>query len=86
MESDGVIMNTTSLFEGKSIETFQEWFGERPVISLGPLDFALFERQATVSLTGMEVEAFLDKAMENIGPNSVIYVSADLIFNSFHTY
>lgn len=81
-ECDGAIMNTTHLFEGKSIEAFQEWFGERPVISLGPLDFSLFEKQTTASTTGMEVKAFLDTAVQKHGPNSVIYVSTSLILRS----
>lgn len=75
-ESDGAVMNATPIFEGPAIETFKEWFGDRPIICPAPLDFPLIGRQKSDSPVAVAVEAFLDAALQKHGPNSVVYVMA----------
>lgn len=76
-ECDGVILYTNVLFEGPALDLWQEWFGTRPVIAVGPMppvvDLSQAEREGDPRVLN-ETETFLDRALYNFGPSSVIYV------------
>ena len=83
LECDGAIINTASTFEKPAIEAFQEWFGERPVISAGPFGFPLVdkedkekEKDTPLDLQEQKIRSFLDSALEKYGSHSVLYVSS----------
>lgn len=76
-ESDGVINSTHRLYEGAALEKWQEWFGSKPVMAVGPLSPPSSEAdiiKETQSDIGREVEIFLNKAFDKHGPKSVIFV------------
>ncbi|KAH8110135.1 UDP-Glycosyltransferase/glycogen phosphorylase [Phellopilus nigrolimitatus] len=74
-ECDGIVINSTPLFEKPAIEAFQKWFGERLVICPGPFDFPIIHNDKDNSPVALEVDSFLDAALKKHGPNSVIYFS-----------
>ncbi|KAI5120747.1 hypothetical protein M0805_007821 [Coniferiporia weirii] len=77
-ECDGAVMNTTPLLEGPAIEAFKQWFGDRPIICPGPLDFSVIKREKNVVNSSSETLAvltFLNSALEKHGANSVVYFS-----------
>ncbi|PAV17483.1 UDP-Glycosyltransferase glycogen phosphorylase [Pyrrhoderma noxium] len=87
LECDGAIINTASTFEKPAIEAFQEWFGERPVISAGPFGFPLVdkedkekEKDTPLDLQEQKIRSFLDSALEKYGSHSVLYISFGSIF------
>ena len=69
------MLNTIPEFEEDAINAVQSWFGDDPVFSTGPFDFSLIERKEETSPGALEVRAFLDKALKDHGPHSVLYVS-----------
>lgn len=79
-DSDGVVLNTTHLFEEPAITAFKSWFKDKPVISAGPFDFPLVKRVRDLSPGAQEVHSFLDSALKTHGPHSVIYISFGTIY------
>ena len=77
-ECDGVIHSTNKSFEGEAVTKWQEWFGSRPVFSVGPLSppasAADIAKQRELSPAGQEVETFLNGCLDKFGPSSVVYV------------
>ncbi|KAI5118935.1 hypothetical protein M0805_003759 [Coniferiporia weirii] len=82
-ECDGVVATSNRIFEGPAFDAWQEWYGSRPVIGIGPMalpiDATSLEREKAQSPLAGEVDTFLNKALEKFGKRSVIYVS----FGSF---
>ncbi|KAI5115708.1 hypothetical protein M0805_003487, partial [Coniferiporia weirii] len=78
-ECDGVVATSNRLYEGPAFDTWQEWYGPRPVIGVGPMslpiDTTSLEREKAQSPFAGEVDTFLDKALEKFGKHSVVYVS-----------
>ncbi|KAI5117422.1 hypothetical protein M0805_004053 [Coniferiporia weirii] len=78
-ESDGIIAASNRLYEGPVFDVWQEWYGSRPVIGVGPTsvpaDATSLEREKAQSPLACEVNEFLDKALEKFGKHSVVYVS-----------
>ncbi|OCB90742.1 UDP-Glycosyltransferase/glycogen phosphorylase [Sanghuangporus baumii] len=79
VECDGVIHCTNRIFEGAALSKFQEWFGSKPVLAVGPLSPPAsvedVEREKSKSPIGQEVEVFLNNALDEFGQNSVVYIS-----------
>ncbi|KAI5117418.1 hypothetical protein M0805_004050, partial [Coniferiporia weirii] len=78
-ECDGVIATSNRLFEGPAFDTWQEWYGSRPVVGIGPMavsiDATSLEREKAQSPLAGEVDTFLNKALEKFGRHSVVYIS-----------
>ncbi|KAL5488485.1 hypothetical protein ACEPAI_6603 [Sanghuangporus weigelae] len=78
-ECDGVIHSTSRAFEGEALKKWQEWYGTKPTIAVGPLSPPAsaedIERERAVSPVGEEVEIFLNNALDKFGPNSTVYIS-----------
>ncbi|KAH8110155.1 UDP-Glycosyltransferase/glycogen phosphorylase [Phellopilus nigrolimitatus] len=74
-ECDGIVINSTPLFEKPAIEVIQKWFDERPVICPGPFNFPIIHNDKDNSPVALEVDSFLDAALKKHGANSVIYFS-----------
>ncbi|KAI5117423.1 hypothetical protein M0805_004054 [Coniferiporia weirii] len=78
-ESDGIIAASNRLYEGPVFDAWQEWYGSRPVIGVGPIsplvDVTSLEREKAQSPLAGEVNEFLDKALEKFGKHSVVLVS-----------
>lgn len=69
---------TSKLYEGPTLAKWQEWYGTKPTIALGPVsppsNAVDLERETTMSTVGKDVKTFLDNALDKLGPHSVIYV------------
>jgi hypothetical protein len=78
-ECDGVVHATNSLYEGPTLEKWQEWFGRRPSLAVGPIytDPQVTKQSGQQALTpeGLNLMKFLDDALEQYGEKSVIYVN-----------
>lgn len=82
-ESDGVVMATSSLYEGGCLDSWREWFGPRPVFNVGALSPpASAEEMTKVKKTpiGTEIVKFLDNMLNHHGRYSVIYVSLCVVW------
>ncbi|KAL5488481.1 hypothetical protein ACEPAI_6599 [Sanghuangporus weigelae] len=79
VECDGVIHCTNRIFEGATLSKFQEWYGSKPVIAVGPLSPPAsaedIDRERSKSSVGEEVEVFLNNALDKFGRNSIVYIS-----------
>lgn len=76
-------MNSSPILEKDALEAFQEWLGDRPVLSVGPFDFPIIDRSGKIqrldtSSASSEVESFLSATLERHGPKSLIYVCVNL--------
>lgn len=82
-ECEGVIHFSSRLYEGEALEMFQEWFGTRPVLAVGPLsppaNASDIEREKAKSPIAGEVELFLENAFERFGAYSVFYVRCSFL-------
>ncbi|KAI5117421.1 hypothetical protein M0805_004052 [Coniferiporia weirii] len=78
-ESDGIIAASNRLYEGPVFDVWQEWYGSRPVIGVGPIpplaSATSLEREKAQSPLAGEVNEFLDKALEKFGKHSVVFIS-----------
>ncbi|EJD00706.1 UDP-Glycosyltransferase/glycogen phosphorylase [Fomitiporia mediterranea MF3/22] len=83
-ESDGVINNSSRIYERDAINKVQEWFGTRPVLAVGPLSPPTtsieIELEKSKSPITSDVENFLDCALNKYGPNSVVYISLGTVW------
>ncbi|KAL5529835.1 hypothetical protein ACEPAF_6092 [Sanghuangporus sanghuang] len=79
VECDGVIHATSKLFEGDALGKWQEWYGSRAVLTVGPISPPAsaegIARERSKSAVGQEVEVFLNASLDKFGPNSVVYIS-----------
>lgn len=67
-------MNSSPLFEGPALDAWQSWFGDRPVVGAGPVDYEIVDYSKDKSPDTLKIINFLDSALEKYGANSVIYV------------
>lgn len=81
-ESDGSIHASNAIYEGPGLEAWAKWLPNGPVIPVGPLltpvELAIMHERRSPSRIELEVEKFLDNALENYGENSLFYVRARL--------
>ena len=70
-DSDGVVLNTTPIFEEPAIAAFKSWFVDKPVTSAGPFDYQIVKREKDSSPEAQEVHSSLDSALKSHGPHSV---------------
>lgn len=77
-------MSSTPILEKEALETFKRWFGDRPIINMGPFDFPVIDEsgrlQTSKESAGVnEVMTFLSTALQKHGPKSVIYVGVAIL-------
>ena len=78
LECDGIILGTNPSYEGPAIDAWKEWFGNRPVMFVGPMSLMQTPVTSETEQPSSDVIVFLDKALKDFGSNSVVYVSASL--------
>lgn len=83
-ECDGIVTSSTPILEKEALETSQTWFGDGPIINMGPFDFTVIDESSRLQTSGgsaraNEVMAFLSAASKKHGPKSVIYVSITIL-------
>ncbi|KAF8223911.1 UDP-Glycosyltransferase/glycogen phosphorylase [Tricholoma matsutake] len=77
-ESDGILMATSSLWEGPSIDSWRDWFGSKPVLIVGALSLPASAEEIgkmKETIVGREVEKFLNDILELHGQHAVVYIS-----------
>lgn len=77
IECDGVILGSNPSYEGPAIDLWKKWFDGRPVMSVGPMT-PIAPILPEVNSSSQGVATFLENALEEFGPNSVVYVSSML--------
>ena len=82
-ESDAVITHTNNTLEEGPIEDLEKWLGKDKCLQLGPLSPLVsdveLKKEKESSPIAVEVEAFLEDALQKYGPNSVIYVGFHIV-------
>ena len=82
-ESDAVITHTNNTLEEGPIEDLEKWLGKDKSLQLGPLSPLVsdveLKKEKESSPIAVEVEAFLEDALQKYGPNSVIYVGFHIV-------
>lgn len=78
IESDGSIHCTNHIYEAPALEAWAEWLKGKPMFALGPVEtprhLAKIHDAREPSNIEIEVQAFLDNALQKHGKNSVVYV------------
>ncbi|KAF8797535.1 UDP-Glycosyltransferase/glycogen phosphorylase [Phlegmacium glaucopus] len=83
-ECDGVIVTTSSIYDGASLDAMKQWFADtqKEVHVLGPvlpLGYGIESKNSEEGASG-DVEAFLEKMLVEHGKRSVFFISFGTIF------
>ena len=80
MACDGIVYGSSDIFEKEAMEANTQANGYKTAVAVGPLSFPVADLPRDGSPTGKEVDAFLQKALEEKGEKSVVYVCANYLF------
>ena len=73
-ECDGVVHGSSDIIEKDALELIEKAYGFKEQIKIGPFSYEMIEPPKDTSKTALEVEAFMNRALEESGPKSVFYV------------
>lgn len=82
MECDGIVYGSSDIYEKDAIEANNRAYKFKTAVQVGPLSFPAVDLPEDSSPSGKEVVAFLQKALEEKGEKSVVYVRHNNIFPS----
>ena len=74
-EADGIVHGSSDVFEKEALDQFKRAFNVKTQIAIGPYSYEMEPPPRDTSTLALEVDAFLNKALSDTGPQSVFYVS-----------